>query len=442
MRVGRGPLLTAFEQALRIVDARRDIRAGELDALLREGGVRAVYQPVVDLTTREVVAYEALARGPEGHALESPAELFAAARAAGRLVELDWACRAAAARGALEAGLPHGVRLLVNVEPEAMGATTWELPAELEDLLQDALRELSIFVEITERAIGQRPARLLAASEAAREAGLGLAVDDVGAFEESLALMPLLRPDLIKLDLALVQERASVRRAAVVNAVLAHAEITGATVLAEGIETEVHLERALAMGATVGQGWLLGRPGPLPDRTPAPERPLPLLARRTFSPGETPFDVCGSALELRRAHTSLLRSISRHLEHQALGLPSPPVVVAAFQDAERFTPATGEVYDRLAEKAALVAALGAGMPEEPVAGVRGAHLAEEDPLLGEWSVCVVGAHFAAALVARELEGDLAAGERAFEYAVTHQRDLVLDAARTLLLRVSQPRATT
>ncbi len=63
----------------------------ELDRILGDRAVRAVYQPIVDLATGRPVAYEALARGPVGSALEAPDRLLAAARAAGRLVELDWA---------------------------------------------------------------------------------------------------------------------------------------------------------------------------------------------------------------------------------------------------------------------------------------------------------------------------------------------------------------
>ena len=62
--------------------------------MLAAGAVRSVYQPIVDLATGEHVAVEALARGPAGSALERPDALFARARAAGRLAELDHACRA------------------------------------------------------------------------------------------------------------------------------------------------------------------------------------------------------------------------------------------------------------------------------------------------------------------------------------------------------------
>ncbi len=63
--------------------------APTIGELVRHGGIHAVYQPIVDLKTGDVVAYEALARGPVGSGLESPDRLFGAARQAGLLAELD-----------------------------------------------------------------------------------------------------------------------------------------------------------------------------------------------------------------------------------------------------------------------------------------------------------------------------------------------------------------
>ena len=95
---------------------------------LRPGAIRSVFQPIVDLDTGQVVAYEALARGPQGP-LERPDLLFAAARAAGRLADLDAACRTAAFRGAVDLGLLAPLTVFVNVEPEVLDC------APLDDLL-------------------------------------------------------------------------------------------------------------------------------------------------------------------------------------------------------------------------------------------------------------------------------------------------------------------
>jgi EAL domain-containing protein (putative c-di-GMP-specific phosphodiesterase class I) len=61
--------------------------------VLAHGGVEIGFQAVVDLVSQQPVGFEALARGPEGTELEAPGALFAAAREAGRLDELDWLCQ-------------------------------------------------------------------------------------------------------------------------------------------------------------------------------------------------------------------------------------------------------------------------------------------------------------------------------------------------------------
>ena len=95
----------------------------------------------------------------------------------------------------------------------------------------------------------------------------------------------------------------------------------------------------------------------------------------------------------------LLLSTTRALEEEAAGLGEASSCVSAFQEAERFTPATLRRYERLAASTAFTAALGAEMPVEPARGVRGAALDPGDPLRGEWDIAVLGPHYAAALVA-------------------------------------------
>jgi hypothetical protein len=115
--------------------------AGELRQILADGLVRSVYQPIVNLDTTEVVGYEALARGPVGSALERPDRLFATAHACGLLTELEWACRAAAVRGALDAKLRK--TLFVNVDPS--------LPAPLAPLRRVVPAPLSPYKAVAAR---------------------------------------------------------------------------------------------------------------------------------------------------------------------------------------------------------------------------------------------------------------------------------------------------
>jgi len=406
--------------------------------VLSRGAVRSVFQPIVDLDTAAVVAYEALARGPQGP-LERPDELFAAARAAGCLAELDEACRLAALRGGREQGLLAPLTLFVNVEPEVLDS------APLEDLLQiatDTDRELRVVLEITERALAARPAELLRTVERVRELGWGVALDDVGAESLSLAFMPLLRPDVVKLDLSLVQQRPGPAVAEIVNAVNAYAERSGALVLAEGIENEEHLALARALGARLGQGWLFGRPAPAP--APGPVGELLLPAALAGSTGEdtaaSPFSCLPGTTALRRSPKLLLIELSKQLEREAMRLGETCIVAATFQEGRHFTPATSLRYRDLVERTGFVCALGEDLPAEPVPGVRGAALTADDPVRGEWDLVVLSPHFAAALLARD-RGDQGPDlERTFDFALTYDRDTVVRAARTLLSRVA-PRTT-
>jgi EAL domain-containing protein (putative c-di-GMP-specific phosphodiesterase class I) len=208
--------------------------AAELDRVVDARAVQAVFQPLVDLDSGEVLGYEALARGPAGSPLESPAALFAAAYGRGRVAELDWVCRAAAFDAASRAGLHPSLRLFVNSEPVSLGVAC---PDDLWPVVDLAERQLHVVMEVTERAVARDPAGLLGAVARARQIGWGVALDDVGAEPASLAVMPFVRPDVIKLDLRLIQGRTTAEVARIVNAVGAQSERTGAHILAEGIET-------------------------------------------------------------------------------------------------------------------------------------------------------------------------------------------------------------
>ena len=404
----------------------------DLDAVLADG-IRSAYQPIVDLDTGAVVGYEALARGPVGSPLESPGALFAAAHAEGRVKELDGACWTAALRGALQAGLRPPLAVFVNVEPQVMGTGLNDAGRRI---IGDARRRLNIFFEVTERALTDRPAQLLDFVARMRSAGFAIALDDVGADRRSLALLPLLRPDVVKLDMSLIHNHPSRRSGEVMNGVCAYAEQTGAVILAEGIETEAHLLAARSLGATLAQGWYYGRPAPPPASPPGPEGAS--VAVRTIPQvmSNSPVELVHTCRGLKIGRKDVLLSITRALEAKALELGEHAVVAGTFQHVRHFTPHTRARYERLGAQTSLTVALGAGIPDPPAAGVRGVDLASDDPLAREWDVAVLGPHYAGALVARDLGDTGPDHERRFEFVLTFDRELVVDVAAALIGRVT------
>jgi diguanylate cyclase (GGDEF)-like protein/PAS domain S-box-containing protein len=150
-----------------------------------------------------------------------------------------------------------------------------------------------------------------------------------------------------------------------------------------------------------------------------------------------PWDLVKENQGVRRSRKPLLAAISRHLERQALTGDPATVVVGSFQRAAYFTPATARRYTAMATTAALVAVFAEGMPALPVPGVRGHDVPADDPLLQEWTIAVVGPHFAGALVARDVGDRAPEAERRFDYVVTYDRDTVVDAAALMMRRLGR-----
>jgi EAL domain-containing protein (putative c-di-GMP-specific phosphodiesterase class I) len=397
--------------------------------------VRSVYQPIVSIHDGSIIGVEALARGPVGTLLEAPLALFDAARQAGLEHQLEWLCRTAAIQGALDGGLPTDVQLFVNAEPSSFAARP---PSSLDEITRQGIEELSIVVEVTERDLTSNPASLIRALHWIRSLGFGIAVDDVGADPSSLAFLPFMEPDVIKLDMSLVHAPAGEHTAAVAAAVSAAAERHGAWVLAEGIETDVHRRRAMALGADLAQGWLFGYPEPLAnvlDRADVKVRTRSLSWADPMPVVESPWTLVADSPRRRRTTKSLLLPMSDHVERGAALGGSPAVLLGAFQHARHFTARTAQRYEQLANDCSFVAAIGEGMAPDPATGVRGAALPDRHPLRGEWAVTVVGPHYAAALIARDLGDTGPDADRRFDYVITHDRDLVIAAARSLMQHI-------
>jgi len=243
---------------------RRDERHARVAAAIRGEDVRIVLQPIVDLRTMRVVAVEALSRfaGPPA----SPADWFADAARAGLGEELELAVieRALAALDAL----PAGVRLSVNAS--AQTACSERLLA-----LLDGPHGPRVQVEITEQTAVADYDELLAAIARLRATGARIAVDDAGAGYAGLRHILRVSPEVIKLDIALTRDiDTDPARAAMAASLVAFADRAGATIVAEGIETQGELDALVRLGIGAGQGYLLGRPGPLP-LAPIPVRPTP-----------------------------------------------------------------------------------------------------------------------------------------------------------------------
>lgn len=408
----------------------RDVVSDEIVAAARGVGLSPVLQPIVVLPTGDIIGFEALARWPNLNN-PCPVDVFAFASQAGQLDELDQLCVDAAIDAALARRLPRATLLAVNCEPGSpyVGCSD-------NDLLARGHGELNIMFELTERSLMIHPRALLAKVAALRRDGFLIALDDVGAHPDSLSLLDVLMPDVIKLDLQLVQTQPRRDRTRTIAAVLAHQERTGATILAEGIENDDHLEQALVLGATLGQGFKYWRPGADEEVQPWPQPVKAQLPQRVLS---SPCDLLSGNATRRTARKEILTALSQNIEDHALHTADPPMVLSTLQEVRNFTAGTRRRYLHLARSCPLVAVFGQKLPADLGFGIRGVALRDTDPLCNEWTVVALGAQIAVALIARECEDsenrDGPDNDRRFEFTITYNRSLVTAVARTLLDRM-------
>jgi EAL domain-containing protein (putative c-di-GMP-specific phosphodiesterase class I) len=238
--------------------------AAAIRRVVEERDVRVVYQPVVDLSTKRVYAYEALVRSKDPM-FESPPALFAAAVAHSCTGELGRMIR----QMSIESCPDHP--LFLNIHPAELNEKYIVQPSD--PIFQ---HDRDVFIEITE---GVPLSHFHLCQQILREVqgrGIYLVVDDLGAGYSNLKYIADLQPRVVKLDRELIAGLTiGSRLFKLVSAICVMCKELDAMVVAEGIETETELEAVIASGARFGQGYLLARPAFPPPEVNWPQTAKP-----------------------------------------------------------------------------------------------------------------------------------------------------------------------
>lgn len=228
-------------------------------SLFAEGCLSIVLQPIVDLTSGATLGVEALSRFATDPP-RPPNLWFSAAARHGRGVDLEAAAIARALH--LLPHLPSGWYMAVNASPDLVES------GALDELVTDGADD-RLVVEITEHAAVADYDRLMSTLEGVRARGGRIAVDDAGAGFASLRHVVQLQPDIIKMDGSLIRGiEAEPLNRAMVESLVSFAARTGATLVAEAVETANELGVLQDLGVTVAQGYLFASPGRVDDLRP------------------------------------------------------------------------------------------------------------------------------------------------------------------------------
>ena len=263
------PLESAERQVLRLIDDASScahLRARQREREQRERLIEIVqntevwtaFQPIVSIQDGRRMGFEGLSRGPRGTELEPPLALFARALRYGITEELERSCRRRLFAD-WHAFAQEG-RLFVNTVPATVRDTSF-MGRGVIDYLGAGLQPSGVTLEITERHVIDNLNLYREAMHAFTDVGFTFAIDDVGAGYSGLETVAVLKPAFLKIDIALVRDvHLKKVNQQVVKAILGMGQGLGATVIAEGIQTQEEAEALLELGVFWAQGYYFARP--------------------------------------------------------------------------------------------------------------------------------------------------------------------------------------
>jgi diguanylate cyclase (GGDEF)-like protein len=221
--------------------------------------LHAVFQPIVQAESAEILGYEALIRGPAGSSYASPEALFRLAQSPAGTIALE----TLAARTALAAwsALDLPGKLFLNFSPLTLRHLLVGRGSGLSMLIGAGIAPGRIVIEVTEQTPIGDAASFGQAMAVLRELGMQYALDDFGTGHANLDLLAHLSPQFVKIDKSLIRGIASCsRRLEILRGVLRMMGAFGGRVIAEGIEDEDELAVVRDLGVEGAQGYYLGRP--------------------------------------------------------------------------------------------------------------------------------------------------------------------------------------
>jgi EAL domain-containing protein (putative c-di-GMP-specific phosphodiesterase class I) len=273
----RGLTDAGFADGLRGFVSKVGSRTRQLAAAVRDRRFHLDYQPILDLRGQGLHHYEALLRPAKDLLGEGAgaAEFVSLAETVGLTEELDLAvldCAIAALPG-----LEEGQRIAVNLSGLSVQSEGFRAKM-LARIAAGPMAASRLMVELTESAEIEQEDAAAATLEALRAQGIPVCLDDFGAGAAAFRYLKAFAVDYVKVDGAFVQAAMERERdRSFVSSMVDLSLAVGAKVIAERIETAAHAELMQGLGVDYGQGWHLGRPGPLRVAAPAPVQ----RARRT-----------------------------------------------------------------------------------------------------------------------------------------------------------------
>ena len=253
---------TLFNANMRSIIEGRGVLEVELNAALQDGQFSLLYQPVYELSSRRVVALEALLRWEHPTKGEvPPSEFVPLAEESGLIVPIGrWALEQACIEAAAWNVAGHRVAVAVKVSANQLNRDGFVTDV-LRALQQSGLEPSLLALEIAESTVMEDKEAASERLEALKRLGVRIAIDDFGsgyAYRSDLQKMPIdfLKVDRSSLDAGEDEDY----RSWLLEAILVFGRDLALTVIAKGVESQDQVDALQSMGCTMAQGFFLGEP--------------------------------------------------------------------------------------------------------------------------------------------------------------------------------------
>jgi EAL domain-containing protein (putative c-di-GMP-specific phosphodiesterase class I) len=259
----------SHHQAVAMAEKRVDSEFNEMvfvmGKIVSQKEIFLLAQPIIDVATKEIRAWEMLTRGPAGTMLENPLTLFSVARQTGKLYELEMVVFEKALNQIASIGCKDDV--FINFTPLTMGNSRFI--RDVKRLFQNhmTISPKQITFEITERDSIEGMRDFIYNIKVLRLMGIRIAVDDTGSGYASLNTISEVMPDIIKIDRSVIQniDKNAVKES-MLKGLLLVAKEAGSLVVAEGIENEEEASVLSRNNVDLAQGFFYAKPAMLPKK--------------------------------------------------------------------------------------------------------------------------------------------------------------------------------
>lgn len=237
-----------------------------INQIIHNRDINLLAQPIFDVATNKIKAYEVLTRGPSNTELESPLALFAVARQTGRLYDLEKIVLEKSFRQISENESPQNV--FINFTPVTLSDSRFVHDVKKMLLKYKGVYANQIVMEITERDPILNIKEFVENIKGLREMGFRLAIDDTGVGYSSLYAIIEIMPEIIKIDRSVIEniDHNSVKET-MLKGLLLIAKETGSVVVAEGIESMGEAMVLSRNRVDLAQGYYYARPSTV-DKIP------------------------------------------------------------------------------------------------------------------------------------------------------------------------------